>query len=122
MTYTGMYQGRLEPRPGEEDALSPTEKKAIAKAEPIALDLRPDGRFDHRGCLAGTWEVDEAGIRLTPRWFMGKSREEQEETCAERGTQFRFAFVFDPWRARSVAGGLEADEPPSPVRTLYRLV
>lgn len=116
----GRYRGKPEAREGQDEALSPTERKTMAKAEAIPLELFEDGRYEHRGCLDGTWEEAPGGVLFKPARFMGKTRQEQEEACAERGSAFRFAFVFDQWRLLRCADGLETPPDGSPVRTLYR--
>ena len=116
----GRYRGQPEAREGQEEALSPTERKTMAKAEAIPLELLPDGRYEHRGCLDGTWRDEGERVSFRPARFMGKTRAEQEEACAERGSAFRFAFVFDEWWLLPCADGLETPPDGSPVRTLYR--
>ena len=121
MSFVGRYLGRPEARDGQEDALSPTEKKTMAKAEPIPLDLTEGGVYEHRGCLDGLWRREGSELILTPSRFMGKTRDEQEEACAERGSAFRFAFVFHEWRLHVRENGLETPPDGSPIRTMYRL-
>ncbi len=116
----GNYVGAPRLRPGAEDSLKPAEVKALLReAQPAPLELKPDGRFRHRGALDGCYRIEGSRLCFSPESFDGMTHASMRQRAEEAGREFGLGWLFDPFELEIEGDGTMATVSEGVVQVAY---
>jgi hypothetical protein len=92
----GRYEGRWQVREGRDEELTATERKRFLKSgEVIALELRSNGTFLHKGSCEGAFSVSGEIVVFQPTMIDHHTLEDLRAAAEAQDRVFRLDFLFD---------------------------